>query len=176
ADVREQRADDAVGHVELARHRRVHHRLHGREREEGEDAVEEVAGDQREHRHDDVRDRRGEVEPHLLLEDRPDPHGLASSPACSPATTRMKTSSSVAPTRLSSSRLHRCWEASAKISARTSRPRAVSTTYRPAASVTVTPWTATTPGIARIPACTAAGGPTISTSTRAVGKNWSTRV
>src|SRR5207247_8709636 len=109
----------------------------------------------------DLSGLRREVEPHRLLEDRPDPHGLDSSPACSPATTRMKTSSSVVPTRLSSSRLHRCWEASAKISARTSRPRAASTTYLPALSVTATPWPATTPRIPRIAECTAAGGPTI---------------
>src|SRR5206468_2647047 len=176
ADVREQRTHDAVGHVQLAGHRRIHHRLHGREREEGEDAVEEVARDERKDRHDHIGDRRREVQPHLFLEDRPHPHGWASSATCSPATTRMKTSSSVVPTRLSSSRLHRCWEASSKISPRTSRPRADSTTYLPTPSVTARPSTATTPGIARIPSRTAAGGPAISTSRRAVGKNWSTSV
>src|SRR5947209_8697286 len=147
-----------------------------REHEEGEDAVEEVAGDERKDRHDHIGDRRREVQPHLFLEDRPHPHGRASSAACSPATIRMKTSSSVVPTRLSSSRLHRCWAASAKISPRTSRPRADSTTNLLTPSVTPRPSTATTPGIARIPSCTAAGGPTISTSTRVVGKNWSTSV
>src|SRR5439155_21592741 len=122
---------------------------HGREREELEDPVEEVTGNQGEDRHDHVRDRRREIQPHLFLEDRPDPHGRASSAACSPATTRMKTSSSVVPTRLSSSRLHRCWDAISKISPRTSRPRSDSTTYRPAPSVAARPSTATTPGIAR---------------------------
>src|SRR5437016_7123782 len=176
ADIREQRPHHADGHVHLAGHRRVHDRLYGREREVRKDAGEEVACDQREDRRDHVRDRRREVEPHLLLEDRPDPHAPGSSAACSPATIRMKTSSSVVPTRLSSSRPHRCCAASSKISRRTSRPRADSTRYFPPPSVTARPWTATTPAIVRIRSSTAAGGAAISTSTRAVGKNWSTSV
>src|SRR5204862_7835959 len=144
ADVREEWPHDAVGHVQLASHRRIHRRLDGGLREEREDRGKEVAGDEEEDRQHHPRHRRGEIEAHLFLEDRPDLHG-AGSPAVfsadfsadpssdsSLATTRMNTSSSVIPTRLSSSSSHRCWAASWKISARTSRPRAASTVYRAA--------------------------------------------
>src|SRR5215510_1166549 len=180
--VPEERSHDAVGDVEVARHLWVHRRAHRRHREVAEDLVEEPAHDRQEDEEHDVGDGRGGVESHLLLEHRPDLHASASAtvapawPPSSPATIRMKTSSRVMPTRRSSSRSQCCCAASLKISARTSRPRSASTTYRAAPFATIWSSTDSTPEIERMRSRTAGGGPTISTSTRAVGKTCSTRL
>src|SRR5204862_2231347 len=99
-EAREQGSHDPFGDVDVAPELRIHRRLHRHHREAGEVDVEEEARDEQEDEQDRVRERRREVDPQLLLEDGPELHGAAaSSPACSPATTRMKTSSSVVPTR-----------------------------------------------------------------------------
>src|SRR5207245_4916847 len=121
---------------------------------EGGDRVEEVARDEQEDGQDHPRDGRGEVKTHLLLVDRPDLHGSVASSAgipsavtalgstaggssptvSSPATMRMKTSSSVMPARRTSRSSHFCCAASWEISPRTSRPRSDYTTEVEASS------------------------------------------
>src|SRR5262249_20728157 len=176
ADVGEQRAEYAVGDVQIAGHGGVHGRLHGGQREEGEDRVEEVARDEQKDGQDHPRDGRGEVETHLLLVDRPDFHGsvassagissavtaLDSTPGGSsptpspPAPTPMKTSSPALPAPRSSRGSHCCWAASWKISPRTSRPRSDSTTKVATPSCGPASCTSRTPGRRRRPSSTTA--------------------
>src|ERR1051325_870498 len=187
AHVREERAQHAVGRIEVAPHLRVHRGLHRRHRVVGEDRVEEVAGDEEEAERDAVGDGRREVEPQLLLHDRPDVHGAASSgvtasstagascsPPSSPATMRMKTSSSVIPTRRSSRSGQRRAIASWKISPRTSRSRAASTEKAALPSPVRTSRTSRTPGIVRSASRALSAGAASSTCTRLLGKNSST--
>src|SRR4026207_2228362 len=111
----------------------MHERVNLRVAVEQEDLAEEPAGDEQEEGEDHVGDRRAEVQPHLLLEDGQPAHQRASSVAitstesCSPATTRMNTSSRLMPTWCSSWRAQPLPVTSRTRSGRTSRSRSAST-------------------------------------------------
>src|SRR6185295_7562145 len=170
AHVGEERAHHVLDHVEvLASELRLHERPHRGVAVEEEDLAEEPARDQQEEREHHVRHRRAEVEPHLLLEDGQPAHQRASSSraaagiSCSPATTRMNTSSRLMPTWCSSCSAQPLPVTSRTRSPRTSRPCSDSTTKPTAPSRAASGSAASTPGTAR-----SAAGNTCCTSSDSV--------
>src|SRR6266853_413197 len=176
AHVAEERTHHVLDHVEVLAELRLHERAHRRVAVEREDRAEEDAGDEQEEREDHVGHRGAEVELHLLLEDRQPAHQRASSSAattsgatCSPATTRMTTSSRLMPTWCSSWRAQFLPVTRRTRSARTSRSRSDSTTKPTPPSREARGSTATTPGTARRAPATSPDAFATRTSMRAVG-------
>src|SRR6266436_2782259 len=174
--VEEERAHHVLHHVEVLAELRLHERAHRGVAVEREDRAEEDAGDEQEEREDHVGHRGAEVQLHLLLEDGQPAHQRASSSAattsgatCSPATTRMKTSSRLMPTWCSSWRAQFLPVTRRTRSPRTSRPCSDSTTKPTEPSREARGSTATTPGTARRAPPTSPDAFVTRTSMREVG-------